>query len=96
MLQVSVCVGYIHTLLYSLSLPVAGSDYTAVSKQLMFTNATRERTVTVQTSPDREVEGTETFSLSLSVDMMAGIMLPDPATVSITDRSGMATLTHHS
>ena len=78
------------------SLLVAGSDYTAVlSMPLMFTNATRELTVTVQTSTDRVVEGTETFSLSLSVDVMAGIMLPEtPATVSITDRSGMATCTH--
>ena len=101
-LQVSVCVGYIHTYITILSLPpsllVAGSDYTAVSMPLMFTNSSRELTVTVQTSPDREVEGTETFSLSLSVDvmdgvMMAGVMLPDPANVSITDRSGMATLT---
>ena len=58
------------------SLLVAGSDYTAVlSMPLMFTNATRELTVTVQTSTDRVVEGTETFSLSLSVDVMAGIML---------------------
>ena len=86
---------YIHYYTLSLSLLVAGSDYTAVSMPLMFTNSTRELTVTVQTSPDRVVEGTETFSLSLSVtvEMMDGVMLPDPATVSITDRSGMATLT---
>ena len=94
------CVCWIHTYITILSLShsllVAGSDYTAVSKQLMFTNSTREHTVTVQTSPDREVEGTETFSLSLSVVMMAGVVVPEtPATVSITDRSGMATLTHH-
>ena len=102
-LQVSVCVGYIHTLLYSLSLPLsllgAGSDYTAVSMPLTFTNATRELTVTVQTSPDREVEGAETFSLSLSVDVLVnGVVVPEtPTNVSITDRSGMATLTltHH-
>ena len=102
------CVCWIHTYITILSLPlspslplslsllVAGSDYTAVSMPLMFTNSTRELTVTVQTSADREVEGTETFSLSLSVtvDMMVdGVVLPDPATVSITDRSGMATLT---
>ena len=76
---------------------MAGSDYTAVSMPLMFTNTSRELTVTVQTSPDREVEGTETFSLSLSVTVemtVNGVVVPEtPATVSITDRSGMATLT---
>ena len=67
-------------------------DYQAVSQNLIFTNTTREVTVTVSAIPDGVVEVEESFTLALSQDvMMTGVMLPDdPVTVTITDRTGRA------
>ena len=71
-------------------------DYQTVSQNLIFTNTTRDVTVTVSTTPDGLVEGDESFTLALSQDdMMTGVMLPDdPVTVTITDRTGRAIHTH--
>ena len=63
---------------------MAGSDYAAVDQMLIFTNSTRERTVSVSLRSDTVVENQEYFTIELTADLM-DVTVPDPVTVTIND-----------
>ena len=63
---------------------MAGSDYTAVDEMLIFTNSTREQTVSVSLWSDTVVEDQEYFMIELTADLLA-VTVPDPVNVTIND-----------
>ena len=63
---------------------MAGSDYTAVDQMLVFTNSTREHTVSVSLRSDTVVENEEDFMIELTTDLM-DVTVPDAVNVTIND-----------
>ena len=71
----------------SFSLTVDDSDYTSLSVDLTFNSVTTSQMVTVATSPDTEIETMETFTLALTENDDAVDVMPQSATVTITDQT---------
>ena len=71
----------------SFSLTVGGSDYTSLSADLTFNSVTTSQMVTVATSPDTMIETMETFTLALTENDPAVYVMPQLATVTITDQT---------
>jgi hypothetical protein len=63
----------------------AGTDYTAVTQTVTFASGETNKTVSVSIVNDTAVEGTETFTVSLSAATGAVVGLNTPYTVTITD-----------
>ena len=63
----------------------AGTDFTAVSQTVTFASGETNKTVSVSIVNDTVVEGTETFTVSLSAPTGAVVGLNTPYTVTITD-----------
>ena len=67
---------------------ISTDDYTAVSEVLIFNSGSLSRNVTVRALPDTvSGEGDEFFSLSLTEDDDAVILMMSTASVNITDAS---------
>ena len=71
----------------SFSLTVGGSDYTSLSTDLTFNSVTTSRMATVATSTDTVIEDEETFTLALTENDDAVDVMPQSATVTITDQT---------
>ena len=71
----------------------ANLDYHGNTEEIRFTNADEQHTFTARTIQENEVEGDETFevSLRLSEDALAGLRVGEPATGTIIDDDGEAT-----
>ena len=65
----------------------SGGDYTSLSADLTFNSVTTSRMVTVATSTDTVIETIETFTLSLTENDAAVDVMPQSATVTITDQT---------
>ena len=74
-------------LLLPLSHSGSGGDYTSLSMDLTFNSVTTSQMVTVATSTDVVIECQETFTLSLTENDDAVDVMPQSATVTITDQT---------
>ena len=64
-----------------------GGDYTSLSIDLTFNSVTISQMVTVATSTDTVIEDEETFTLTLTENDDAVDVMPQSATVTITDQT---------
>ena len=81
------CEGHVFQSLPPLSHSGSGGDYTSLSMELTFNNVTTSRMVTVAISNDSVIENEETFTLSLTENDDAVDVMPQSATVTITDQT---------
>ena len=65
----------------------SGGDYPSLSMDLTFNSVTTSRVVTVTTSNDSVIEDEETFTLILTENDDAVDVMPQSATVTITDKT---------
>ena len=65
----------------------SGGDYTSLSTDLTFNSVTTSQMMTVATSTDTVIEDEETFTLILTENDDAVDVMPQSATVNITDQT---------
>ena len=73
---------------------MSGSDFPEVSEMLVFSERVTSGTVAITPSSDTVRENDEMFTLSLATDDPF-LDVNSTTTITITDRSGMATHSHH-
>ena len=73
----------------SFSLTVGDIDYTSLSMDLTFNSVTTSRMVTVATYNNTVIETIETFTLILTENDAAVDVMPQSATVIITDQTSI-------
>ena len=71
-----------------------GGDYTNLSIDLTFNSVTISQMVTVATSTDTVIEDEETFTLTLTENDDAVDVMPQSATVTITDQTSKYIYSH--
>ena len=71
-----------------LSLPPAGSDYTAITMSVTFESGSTRATVNVQITDDNVVESEEDFTAVLSSSESNVMIGENTATVSVLDNDG--------